>query len=187
MIILLDDPSPLVRGALAQVLAGSPKAPPAVIQALAADQPEIAVPVIERSPLLIDADLVDIVATAPSAVQAAVARRMPLPCAVAAAVAEVGSAEACLELIENPAADIASFSVDRMVERFGHVAAVREALFARGDLPVATRQALVSKLSSTLAEFVTAREWLGAERAHRVAQEACEKATIALAAQSPER
>src|SRR5580698_7291910 len=54
MIMLLDDPSPLVRRALSDVLAASPKAPPAVIQALAADQPEIAVPVIERSPLFID-------------------------------------------------------------------------------------------------------------------------------------
>ena len=38
MIMLLDDPSPLVRKALAQVLASSQKAPPAVVQSLAADQ-----------------------------------------------------------------------------------------------------------------------------------------------------
>jgi uncharacterized protein (DUF2336 family) len=187
MIMLLDDPSPLVRRALSDVLAASQKAPPAVIQALAADQPEIAVPVIERSPLFIDADLVDIVATGPSVVQAAVARRLPVPCAVAAALAEVGSAEACLELIENPDADIAPFSIDRMVARFGHVAAIREALFARGDLPVATRHTLVAKLSVTLAEFVVGREWLAPERAQRVAQDACERATIVLAAQSPAR
>src|SRR4030095_1512316 len=37
----------------------------------------------------------------------------------------------------------------------------------------------------TLAGFVTAREWLEAERAERVAREACEKATVTLAAVSP--
>jgi uncharacterized protein (DUF2336 family) len=185
MIMLLDDASPLVRKALAHVLASSQKAPPAVIQALAADQPDIAVIVIERSPLFIDADLVDLAATGSPAVQAAVARRAPLQCAVAAAVAEVGAPEACLVLIENPDAEIALFSIDRMVERFGHVAAIREALFARTDLPASTRQALVSKLSATLADFVAAREWLEIERAHRIAQEACEKATVALAADSP--
>ena len=185
MIMLLDDASPLVRKALAEVLATSQKAPPAVIQALAADQPEIAMRVIERSPLFIDADLVDIVATGPSAVQAAVSRRAPVQCAVAAAIAEVGSPEACLVLIENPDAEIALFSIDRMVDRFGHIAAIREALFVRTDLPAPTRQALVSKLSTTLADFVAAREWLAVERAHRVAQEACEKATVALAAESP--
>src|SRR5215472_7180760 len=169
MIMLLDDASPLVR------------------KALAADQPEVATRVIERSPLFIDADLVDLVATGPSAVQAAVARRAPLQCAVAAAVVEVGSAEACLLLLENPDAEIAIFSIDRMVERFGHVAAIREALFERDDLPATTRHALVAKLSATLADFVTARAWLEAERAHRVAQEACEKATVVLAAESPTR
>jgi uncharacterized protein (DUF2336 family) len=185
MIMLLDDASPLVRKALAHVLASSQKAPPAVIQALAADQPDIAVVVIERSPLFIDADLVDLVATGAPAVQTAVARRAPLQCAVAAAIAEVGAPEACLVLIENPDAEIALFSIDRMVERFGHVAAIREALFARTDLPAPTRQALVSKLSATLADFVVARDWLETERAHRIAQEACEKATVALAAESP--
>jgi uncharacterized protein (DUF2336 family) len=187
MIMLLDDPSPLVRKALARVLASSQKAPPAVIQSLAADQAEVAIPVIERSPLFIDADLVDLVATGEPAVQAAVARRAPLQCAVAAAIVEVGSAEACLLLLENPDAEIAIFSIDRMVERFGHVAAIREALFERDDLPAPTRHALVAKLSSTLADFVTARAWLEPERAHRVAQEACEKATVVLAAESPAR
>src|SRR5215467_7407217 len=105
MIMLLDDPSPLVRKALARVLGASQKAPPALIQALAGDQPEVAVPVIEYSPLFIDADLVDLVATGGSAVQAAVARRAPVQCAVAAAIAEVGSAEACLLLLENPGRD----------------------------------------------------------------------------------
>ena len=185
MIMLLDDVSPLVRRALAEALGSSQTAPPAVVQALAADQPDIAVIVIERSPLFIDADLVDLVATGAPSVQAAIARRVPLQCAVAAALAEVGSAESCLELLENPDAEIAQFSIDRMVERFGHVAAIREALFARDDLPAPTRHALVSKLSTTLADFVAARDWLDTEHAQRVAQEACEKATSALAASTP--
>ena len=185
MILLLDDASPLVRMALAQALASSAQAPATVIQALASDQPEIAALVLERSPLFIDAELVDQVATGAAAVQAAIARRAPVQCAVAAAIAEVGSAEACLTLIENPDAEVAQFSIDRIVQRFGQLAAIREALFARPDLPASTRQALVSKLSATLADFVAAREWLEAERARRVAQEACEKATVALAAETP--
>jgi len=186
MIMLLDDPSPLVRRALAYVLASSPQAPPAIIQALAADQPDVAVIVVERSPLFIDADLVDLVATGAPVVQAAIARRALLQCSVAAAIAEVGTAEACLVLLENPDAEVAPVSFNRLVERFGHVAAIREVLFERGDLPAPARHTLVSTLSSTLAEFVSACEWLEAERAHRVAKEACEKAVVTLAAQSPE-
>src|SRR5262245_37892535 len=112
MIMLLDDPSPLVRRALADVLAASADAPPAVIYALANDQPDIAVRVLEQSPLFIDADLVDLVAIGQGATQAAIASRRPLPRAVSAAIAEVGSAEACLILIENGRADIAPFSLE---------------------------------------------------------------------------
>src|SRR5690348_4230397 len=51
MIMLLDDPSPLVRQALANVFASSQVAPPVIVQALAADQPDIAIPILQRSPL----------------------------------------------------------------------------------------------------------------------------------------
>ena len=184
MILVLDDPSPLARLALAEAVAGSEDAPPAIILALAADQPEIAAVILARSPLLLDADLVDSVGSGNSAIQAAIAGREWLPCAVAAAIAEVASAEACLVLVENEDAVIAPFSLDRIVERHGHLAAIREALLPREDLPVSTRQALIAKLSDTLAGFVTARQWMEEKRARRVAHEACDKATVAIAGES---
>ena len=185
MLMLLDDPSPLVRRALADVLAASPSAPPAIVLALAADQPQIAAPVLALSPLFVDADLVDAVATGDGAVQAAIASRAGLPRSVAAAIAEVGTAESCLELAENSDADIAPISMDRLVERFGHLAAIREALLVRDDIAAATRLMLVAKLSETLADFVAERRWLDADRAQRIAREACEKATVVVAADTP--
>ncbi len=182
MLMMLDDPSPLVRRALADALAASPNAPPSIVFALAADQPQIAASVLALSPLFVDADLVDAVATGAPAIQAAIAIRAALPRPVAAAVAEVGTAESCLLLVENGDADIAPFSVDRVVERHGHLAAIREALLAREDLPVATRHRLVAKLSETLAGFVVQRAWLDADQAQRVTREACEKATVTIAA-----
>ena len=101
LLMLLDDPSPLVRQAMAEVFARSAEAPAAIVQALSLDQPSIALPVLEHSPLLIDADLVDIVATGNGEMQCAIARRINLPASVCAAIAEVGSAAAALELIEN--------------------------------------------------------------------------------------
>jgi uncharacterized protein (DUF2336 family) len=184
MLMQLDDPSPLVRRSLADVLAASPDAPPAIVFALAGDQPSIAAPVLALSPLFLDADLVDAVATGGPTVQAAIASRAALPCSVAAAIAEVGTAESCLVLVENGSADLAPLSTDRIVERFGHLAAIREPLLARDDLPVATRQTLVAKLSQTLAGFVAGRAWLEADHAQRIAREACEKATVAIAADS---
>ena len=185
MIMLLDDPSPLVRRTLADVFASSQKAPRVVVRALAADQPDIAVPLLSRSPLLLEDDLVDLIAIGQPEAQTAIAGRAMLPRSLAAAIAEVGSAQACLALLENSDADIALFSIERVIERFGHLAAIREPLLKRDDLPMATRQALLSKLSQTLAGFVAGRQWMGTEHAEYAAREACEKATIALAAETP--
>ncbi|MFX5336430.1 DUF2336 domain-containing protein, partial [Acinetobacter baumannii] len=76
--------------------------------------PSVSLPILEHSPLLIDADLVDIVATGGEETQCAVARRISLPASVCAAIAEVGTASAALELIENPYAELAPFSWDRI-------------------------------------------------------------------------
>jgi len=187
MIMLLDDPSPLVRFALADALASSQDAPSAVMHALVNDQPDIAVVVLERSPLLLDSDLVDAIAVGSAEMQCAIARRMYLPASVSAAIAEVAGPEACLTLIENSGADIATFSLDRIVARFGHLAAIRESLLSWPDLPAATRHTLVMRLTQALTGFVVARNWLEEGRAQRVAQESCEKATVIMAGTSCQR
>jgi uncharacterized protein (DUF2336 family) len=184
LLMLLDDPSPLVRQAMAEVFARSTEAPAAIVQALSLDQSSVALVVLEHSPLLIDADLVDIVATGNSDMQCAIARRIGLPSSVGAAIAEVGSAAAALELIENAYAELAPFSWDRIVERHGHLAAIRESMLLLDDLPAATRAALVTKLSETLAQFVVARNWLSADRAGRIAAEARDRSTMNIAARS---
>jgi uncharacterized protein (DUF2336 family) len=184
LLMLLDDTSPLVRQAMAEVFAHSAEAPAAIVQALSLDQASIALPVLEHSPLLIDADLVDIIATGNCEMQCAIARRINLPASVCAAIAEVGSAAAALELIENAYAELAPFSWDRIVERHGHLAAIRESMLVLEDLPAATRLALVAKLSDTLAQFVVARNWLSADRAGRITVEARDRSTINIAARS---
>src|ERR1700738_4413946 len=63
LLMLLDAASPLVRQAMAEVFARSADAPAAIVQALSLDQASVALPVLEHSPLLIDADLVDILAS----------------------------------------------------------------------------------------------------------------------------
>jgi len=184
LLMLLDDASPLVRQAMAEVFARSSDAPAAIVQALSLDQPSVALPVLEHSPLLIDADLVEIVATGNCEMQCAIARRINLPASVCAAIAEVGTPAAALELIENAYAELAPFSWDRIVERHGHLAAIRESMLVLEDLPAATRLVLVAKLSETLARFVVGRNWLSADRAGRIANEARERSTMNIASRS---
>ena len=184
LLMMLDDPSPLVRQAMAEVFARSADAPAAIVQALAQDQASIALPILEHSPLLLDADLVDLVATRSCEVQRAVARRMDLPASVCAAIAEVGCADAVFDLIQNPSAELIAFSWDRIVERHGHVADIREAMLSLDGLPAATRLALIAKLSDVLAQFVVAKNWLSADRARRITSEAMDRSTLHVAGKS---
>jgi uncharacterized protein (DUF2336 family) len=181
---LLDDPSPLVRHAMAEEFAFSAASPPVIVQALSVDQPMIAQPLLQYSPLLIDTDLVDIIAGGNREVQCAIAGRFNLPRSVSAAIVEVGTADAALALLTNPHADLEPFSYDRIVERHGHLSAIREKMLALEDLPSATRLALVAKLSDTLTQFVVGRNWLSADRARRMASETRARSTVHVAAYS---
>jgi uncharacterized protein (DUF2336 family) len=183
MTVLLDDSSPLVRRSLADALAGAPDAPHSVIIALAHDQPEIAAIAISRSPILSDAELIDLAADGNEEVQCAIAGREGLSRALAGAIAEVSCAAACLLLIENISADISLGALARIAERFGQLSAIREALFARDDLPADIRQSLIAKLTDTLVRFVSERDWLSKDRAEKAARDACDRATVAIASE----
>ena len=178
----LDDPSPLVRRALADALASAIDAPRAIVLALAEDEPSIASIVLSRSPVLGDAELIDCAAALDSEAQAAIASRRGLSARVAAALAEAGSAKALVVLAENLDADLPGFVIKRMIERHGDHADLRTALLARGDLPIEVRFELVAATARALAVFVEGRGWAAAGRIERATRESVEKAAIAMAA-----
>lgn len=178
--LLLDDPSPKVRAALAEVLSMSRHAPPQIIAALAADQEEVAAVVLVRSPLLTDADLIDRVAAADGPIQALVASRPQISMSLSAAIAEVGELAACAALAKNEGAEIASLSFRRMAERFGHEAGLREALLNDPRLPCDCRHMLLVKLGEALRQSPLVLALMGAARAERVTREACQRASLTL-------
>jgi len=178
--LLLDDPSAKVRLALSETLSLSRRAPAQVVAALAADQPEVAAPILVRSPLLSDTDLVDRVAAGDPMVQLLVAGRPRLSLALAAAIAEVGTAAACQALLANGGAQIAALSFRRIIERHGERSALRRALVARQDLPSDCRHMLVIRVGEALSAAPFVQALIGPERAEKLAQEACVKASVAL-------
>ena len=177
----LDDPSPLVRRALAEAFAVSPAAPHHIVLALADDQASIAAIVLLGSPVLSEAELIDCAATADEIAQQAIASRPTLSGSLSAALAETGAPSALVALARNREATIPAFSMARMIERHGDVAEVREALLSRDDLPSAARLDLVAATMRALGAFVTERNWMSDERVGRVAREAKDKAAIVIA------
>jgi len=49
-------------------------------------------------------------------------------------------------------------SIDRIVARYGHLAAIREALLARTDLSISTHQTLLAKTGGDACQFAVAQD-----------------------------
>ena len=113
MTAMAGDPSVLVRKALAEALCYCGDAPRPLILALAADEPDVAAAVIQRSPVLTEADLVDCAANGDFVAQTALARRPSLPPGPIAALVESGGPDAVLALIANPGIDLPAKSLSR--------------------------------------------------------------------------
>jgi uncharacterized protein (DUF2336 family) len=187
MTVLLDDSSVCVRRSLAEALCRAQDAPRGVVLALAADEPEAAVAVLQYSPVLTDADLVDCVASGEVVAQTAIARRPNLPPRAKAALAETGQVDAVRALIVNVEIDCPAELLHRIFARFGDDASLREALLERSALPAALRARIAVAAAKDLG--VEASQWMAPLRAERVAREARDQAicTIASSCRPDER
>ena len=178
--LLLDDPSSKVRLAIAEALSMSHHAPVQIVAALASDQPEVAAIVLSRSPLLSQSDLIDRVASGRRAVQKIIAARADVSMSLAAAIAEVGDADACAALLANSSAAIATLSFRRIAERHGECARIREVMIADPRLPVDCRHMLLVKVGEVLRKSPLVVALIGQARAERVTRDACAKACVTL-------
>ena len=181
---MLDDPSPLVRRAIAEAFASSRAAPRHCVAALARDQSDIASIVLARSPLLTDADLVDCAAVGDVFAQSAVALRPRVSAEVAAALTEIGYRETLISLAVNPAAELSERVLLRMIERFGDDGETREAILSREALPTVVRAELARATAASLASFVVARDWMPEERVRRMTRESVDQAAILIATEN---
>ena len=181
---MLDDPSPMVRHALADTLATSPEAPRHLVIALANDRGGVAEVVLARSPVLTDADLIDCAALGDEPVQRAIARRPYVSVATSAALAEIAG-PARSPLSPKSGAEIADVSLWRMVERHASASPLRQALQRRPHLPLDIRHAVAVAASDQAPASVDAL--MDAGRLGRAVSDVRDRATVALTATaSPE-
>ena len=168
MTALLDDPAVLVRRALAEAMCSASEAPRPLILALAADgEPDVAAAVLQRSPVLTDADLVACAGSGDVVAQTALARRPNLPRGAIAALAETGQFDAVLALIGNAEIDIPPEALSRIFARFSGEPTVHEALLERPSLPASLRARIVVALARDLSAEAFAVDAARAGRTHR--------------------
>jgi uncharacterized protein (DUF2336 family) len=176
--IMAADAAALVRRALATTLKNSPHLPRDVAQRLAEDIDEIAIPIIESSPVFTEDDLIAIVRAGSAMKQIAVAGRAEVPAAVADEIVDHGAEEAVATLARNDGARLDADAMGRALTRFGSREAVTEALIDRSMLPPMISERLVSLISDEALQRLARRHALPPQLAVELAEGARERATI---------
>lgn len=180
--VLLDDPSPKVRMALAEALSTSIHAPPQIITALVYDQIEIASIVIARSPVIEERDLIERARSSPSVLQCLIADRPQVPGALAKTLARHGSALCARVLLANGNAKMCLEARRVLVDRFADEANVRGALLQCHDLEPELRYRLMKAAGRALADNPFLHRTTGVETVDFVVREGEQKALGALIA-----
>jgi len=171
--VLAQDQATRVRGILAKTLKDLDIAPPSVIQRLARDQEAVvACPVLEFSPILSDADLLEIIGeTAVSTKLTAISRRDGLGSGVCDAIAASDDEGAIAALLSNHGAQIREETLDQLVERAQGVSAWHAPLVHRPQLSGATARKLASFVAQNLLDRLCQSEGLDAETLRAVDEE----------------
>ena len=186
MIGLLDDPSTLVRRALAEAVASAKDAPHALALGLAGDCSEVSAVVLARTPALDAAELADCARAGDAFAQSAVALRARVPAALAATLATFCCREAAISLVVNDGAEIDEATALVLLDRFGDDGEFRDAMLERPALPVAARCRLIDATAAALDAFAAAGTMIPVGRARRAVAEERQRGHVRLAHDRPE-
>ena len=156
---LAADEAVRVRAAIAEEVKSLPEAPRALILQLAQDSNiMVCEPVIRFSPLLSPADLLALLAAAPSSATAlAVARRADIDERISDAIAATANSEAIRALLSNNSAQIREATLDALVSRAVDHRDWHEPLVERPCLPPRTARALSEIIATNLLEVLAVR------------------------------
>jgi len=146
-----------VRNALAERIAELDDAPHDLILLLANDRIEVAQAVLERSTLLSEDELIDVVNAASHLHQKAIAGRADVTERLAASLAESSAPEVLLALVRNQRARIAGETMERLAERSREHVELQEGVLARPELRVDLAERMCGFVSEALHGFITQR------------------------------
>ena len=131
---LIHDVEMEVRKALAQRLSTQSTAPRELVMQLANDEIDVARPILLESPVLRDAELIEIIQHKTMEHQLAVSRREGIGEDVTEVLVETGNSSVITSLLENPTASIASNILDMLVDQSQQEEAFQKPLLRRPDL-----------------------------------------------------
>lgn len=182
--VMAEDAAVLVRRALAVALKNSPKLPREIATRLAKDVETIALPIILNSPMLTDADLVEIVRASPPIKQVAVASRETLSATVTGAIAAYAAPEAVERALANDNAVFDEAGLEATLDRFAGVSDITAAMVHRNALPLQITEKLVSLVAGEAFDYLVNNHELPPQIAIDLAMGARERITIDIVEQA---
>jgi len=182
--ILANDTVQQVRLALSITLQSSPNLPREVAAKLIRDVENIALPLLTKSPVLTDADLLEVVLSQGVNHQVAVAGRSRLSPSVCEAIAEHGSQPAVRTMASNDGAVMSGKAYAHTLRRFHADPEVQDALVHRPRLPVQVAEKLVSLVTGELFDHLVNNHELPPQLAIDIANGTRERATLDLLEQA---
>ncbi|MFC3051264.1 DUF2336 domain-containing protein [Kordiimonas pumila] len=177
---MLKDAEVRVRHALADSLKDNPDVPHDVAATLARDVDEVAIPLIERSIVLTDEDLVDIIQTRGTEAQKAVAGRATVSAKLADVLVEKGDEQVVAKLVSNEGADISDGTFSKVLDKFGDSEIVQTPLAHRDHIPIGVAERLVTLVSEQLRDHIMMHHEVSPATASDLLLESREKATVSL-------
>jgi uncharacterized protein (DUF2336 family) len=143
-----------------------------IIRALAHDVESVSAPILEYSPLLSDADLIEIISTAEAhSALTAIAKRRPLSASVSEAVAEALDVPAISALLANSSAEIRQQTLDKIVDHASRIKDWHLPLVLRNDLSQRAIRRLAGFVSSSLIEKLAARHGMDQQTRDHLAKQ----------------
>jgi uncharacterized protein (DUF2336 family) len=182
--LLVRDLAAEVCQALASAVAGSAHLPPQAAQQLAGDEIEIARPVLERSPVLTDEDLVRVVRTNAMQYALAVAGRARVSQMVSEALVATGHEQVVARLVDNAGAKLSQSTLQRVVEDFRGSEQIHARVFRRPELPYEVVEQLIGVMGERLEWQLIRDRRMPAEEARALMNAVRERAAISFTART---
>jgi len=173
-----------IRLRLSERLAASSWAPPALVNILALDDIEIARPIIARSPVLKDHDLIRLLVEATLEHQIEVARRPGIGPTVVNAIVDQSQPEVLIALAGNDTAEVSPLAMQRLVIASQRIAALRGSLAEHPRLTQDMAEALYSWVGEAIRANIVGRFKIDEARLAGAVAEAVSDATLEPSARS---
>ncbi|HBM90631.1 MAG TPA: hypothetical protein DD400_01955 [Rhodospirillaceae bacterium] len=185
--LMAKDVEVSVRASLAQNLRSAALLPHDVAVQLARDVELVALPILQESDVLTDADLLEIVSGGSAQKHEAIAGRLTVSSVVSDALITGAGEKAVTKLMTNTGAQISENGFSNAIKRFEDSEHVKEAMVKRTALPVTVAERLTTLVSDRLRDYLVSHHELSPSVAADLVLQTRERTVVEMASGSSEQ